>query len=98
MRGETGQRLVHGIVDDLVDQVVQAARTGGADVHAWPHADRLKSFQYLEVGRIIVVRRQGIVELRIGQFVVLHGLVGLRMRVDGFAVRACLTGLLPVGH
>jgi hypothetical protein len=28
------QRLVHGVVDDLVDQMVQATHTGRADVHA----------------------------------------------------------------
>ena len=42
-----GQRLVDRVVDDLVDQVVQAALTGGADVHAGPLADRLETLEDL---------------------------------------------------
>ena len=34
-----GHGLVDGVVDDLVDQVVQPADTGGADVHAGALAD-----------------------------------------------------------
>ena len=40
--GVAGQRLVDGVVDDLPDQVVQAALGGRADVHAGPLADRLR--------------------------------------------------------
>ena len=40
-----GQRLVHRVVDDLVDQVVQAALAGGADVHARALADRLEALE-----------------------------------------------------
>ena len=52
-----GQRLVDGVVDDLPDQVVQAALTGGADVHAGPLADRLEPLEDLDRGG--VVRRDG---------------------------------------
>ncbi len=38
-------RLVHRVVDDLVDEVVQAAGTGAADVHPGPLADGLQAFQ-----------------------------------------------------
>ena len=41
-----GQRLVDGVVDDLPDQVVQAALAGGADVHAGPLADRLQALEH----------------------------------------------------
>ena len=38
----TGQGLVDGVVDDLVDQVVQTRAGGGADVHGRALADRLR--------------------------------------------------------
>jgi len=57
MRGVAGQCLVDGVVDDLVDQVVQTARAGGADVHARADAHRLKAFQHLQVAGVIMVGR-----------------------------------------
>ena len=39
-----GQGLVHGVVDHLVNQVVQTAGAGGADVHARAFANSFKSF------------------------------------------------------
>ncbi len=39
--GEAGQRLVHGVVDNLVYQVMQAALAGRAYVHAGALANRL---------------------------------------------------------
>ncbi len=41
----TGEGLVNRVVDDLVDQVVEAAGTGGADVHAGTFAHRLQSLE-----------------------------------------------------
>ena len=43
--GVAGERLVDGVVHDLVDEVVQAALAGGADVHAGALADRLEAFE-----------------------------------------------------
>ena len=43
-----GQRLVDAVVDDLVDQVMQAALVGRADVHARPAAHSLQPFQNLD--------------------------------------------------
>ncbi len=43
-----GQRLVDRVVDDLPDQVVQAALAGRADVHAGPLADRLEALEDLD--------------------------------------------------
>ena len=43
------ERLVDGVVDDLVDQVVEAARAGRADVHARPQPDRLEPFEDRDV-------------------------------------------------
>ena len=48
-----GQRLVDGVVDRLVDQMVQAALTGGADVHAGSLANRLEPFENLDVARVV---------------------------------------------
>ncbi len=53
----TRQRLVDGVVDDLVDHVVQArAVIGVADIHARALADRLEALQDLDrFGAIIAV-------------------------------------------
>src|SRR5688572_28954974 len=40
-----GQRLVDGVVDDLPDHVVQAALTGGADVHTGALANRIEALE-----------------------------------------------------
>ena len=45
-----GHRLVDGVVDDLVDQVVEAGRAGGSDVHPGPLPDR---FETLENGDVL---------------------------------------------
>ena len=44
-----GERLVDGVVDDLVDEVVEAARAGRADVHAGPQPDRLEALEDRDV-------------------------------------------------
>ena len=47
------ERLVDRVVDDLVDQVVEAADAGRADVHARPQPDRLEAFEHGDVlGRV----------------------------------------------
>jgi hypothetical protein len=48
------ERLVDGVVDDLVHEVVEPARTGGADVHAGPLADRLEALQDLDVLGVVM--------------------------------------------
>ena len=49
-RGVAGDRLVHGVVDHLGEEVVQPLLVGAADVHARPPADRLQPLQHLDVG------------------------------------------------
>ena len=49
-----GQRLVDRVVDDLGDQVVQAALTGRADVHARPLADGLETLEHGDGGGVVV--------------------------------------------
>ena len=44
-----GQRLVHRVVHDLVDEVVQPAHTGRADVHAGTLADGLEALEDRDV-------------------------------------------------
>ena len=44
-RRVTREGLVDRVVDDLVDQVVQPARTGRTDVHPRPFAHRLEAFE-----------------------------------------------------
>ena len=52
----TCQRLVDGVVHDLVDQVVEPLGGGGADVHGRPLPYRRKSLQHLDlVGAVIVI-------------------------------------------
>ena len=52
---ETGQRLVDGVIDDLVHQVVQPALVGRADVHARAAAHGLQPLQHLYLALVIVV-------------------------------------------
>ena len=45
-----GDRLVHRIVDDFREQVVEGGLVRAADIHAGPAADRLKALQNLDRG------------------------------------------------
>ena len=51
----TGQGLVHGVVDHLVNQVMQAAGAGGADVHAGAFANGFKPFKDLNVRTVVMI-------------------------------------------
>src|SRR5699024_1959907 len=51
-----GQRLVHGVVHHLVDQVVQAPFTGGTDVHAGALANCFKPLENGDVAGVIASR------------------------------------------
>ena len=53
--GEAGQRLVDGVVDDLVDHVMQArAVIGIADIHARPLAHGIEALEDLDQFGVIV--------------------------------------------
>ena len=56
LRAEAGQRLVDGVVDDLVDEVVQTHHAGRADVHAGALADGLETFEDGDVLRVVAWR------------------------------------------
>ena len=52
-----GQRLVDGVRNDLLDEVVEAPRTGRADVHAGPEPDGLQPLEHGDVlGRVSGLR------------------------------------------
>ena len=57
--GVTGERLVDGVVDDLVHQVMESAGAGGADVHSGSLADGFETFEDLDLIRAVVVFRLG---------------------------------------
>src|ERR1700688_4068453 len=51
---EASQRLVYGVVDDFVDQMVQPGRPGRADVHGRPLPDGFQAFQDFDlVGAVV---------------------------------------------
>ena len=55
--GMAGQRLVDGVVDDLVDHVVQAgAVVGVADIHARPLAHGVEALQDLDRFGVVIGR------------------------------------------
>ena len=56
---ETGERLIHRVVDNLPEAVHQAARVGGANVHARAFAYSFQTFQHGEVTGGVVRRRHG---------------------------------------
>ena len=63
----TGDRLVHGVVEHLGEEVMQRLLVGAADIHARPPAHRLEPLEHLDVGRGIgVVGRSPAVPLRLG--------------------------------
>ena len=47
--GVAGERLVHGVVDHLGEQVMQRLLVGAADIHAGAAAHRLEAFEDLDV-------------------------------------------------
>ena len=51
-----GERLVDGVVDDLVDEVVQAEGPGRPDVHRGPLPDGLEALQHLDLVSRVVAR------------------------------------------
>ncbi len=54
--GVTGQCLIDGVVDDLVDQVVESSRPGGPDVHAGALAHGFEAFEDLDRIRTVLTR------------------------------------------
>ena len=49
--GMPRQRLVHRVVDDFGEQMMQRLLVGAADIHARPPPYRLEAFEHLDVAR-----------------------------------------------
>ena len=104
LRGESGERFVDTVVDDFVDQVVQAALGRVADVHAGTLAD---GFQAVEDGDLVrgIVVRIAVFGLR-REFAVHAGFVvdgARRLRLPGLpgfrgGLRCCGCGLRRCGR
>ena len=86
-----GQRLVDRVVDDLVDEVVQAARAGRADVHAGTLADRLETLQDGDVLGVITRFRLLVVAVVVGS----HDAFRLHMRRPGVGTGRPAAGAGP---
>ena len=50
-----GQRLVYGVVDDLIDQMMQSALVGGAYIHTGAAAHGLQALKHLYLTLVIVI-------------------------------------------
>ena len=48
---DAGQNLVDGVIDHLLDEVMEPIDSGRPDVHTGAPADRLETFQYLDAVR-----------------------------------------------
>ena len=65
--------FVNGVIDDLIDEVVQTARGGRADVHARALAHRFQSLEDLNFRGVVIV--VGIDRRGLQKFVVCHGVL-----------------------
>ena len=84
---EAGQSFVDGVVDDLIDQMVESAGTGRTDVHTGTHPDRFETFEDLDLLGTIVFLDDGVhffhvIELTDGSFLRLDRLVRSLFRCE----------------
>ena len=59
-RAEARQGFINGVVHDLVNQMVQARRGCGADIHTGTFPHRFQTLQDLDLGRVVFLLQQGI--------------------------------------
>ena len=69
---ETCQRLIHGIVHDLVDQMVESPGCRRPDIHAGTLADSLKALKDLDIIRRIFPYLRRILDIVIRIFFIDH--------------------------
>ncbi len=93
-----GQRLVDGVVDNLVDHVVEAgAVVGVADIHARPLAHGVQATQHLDrIRAIAVAGGLGVVSQVLAFFVqnqslFVMGWIGSKNAIRDFATLSCQT-------
>ena len=55
-----GESLIHRVVHDLVNQVVQSTRACRTDVHSGALAHRLETFKYLDVSGTVFLFGRGL--------------------------------------
>jgi hypothetical protein len=79
---EPGERFVNRVVDDLVDEMVQAGHSRRADVHGRTFADGLETLEDLDLVRAVVVRVCGLAIVRPGCRVLRGDLRIERPRLD----------------
>src|SRR5215472_8225260 len=59
-RTESAQRLVDGVVDDFIDEMVESGRPCRTDVHRGPFADGFEAFEDVDlVGAVLVCGAAG---------------------------------------
>ena len=51
--GVPGDRLVHGVIEDLCRQVVQGALVSATDIHTRPAANGFQAFQDLDIAGVV---------------------------------------------
>ena len=74
-----GQSLVDRVVDDLVDQMMQAPGARRTDVHAGTDADRLQPLQHLQIAGVIMLGGERVIQLRVVQLILARHAVILRL-------------------
>ena len=57
------QRFVHGVVHDLVDTVMKSSGAGRTDIHARTFSDRVKTFQHLDLRRVVIAACTGCLDV-----------------------------------
>ena len=83
VRAVAREGFVDGVIDDLIDEVVQTARGGRADVHARTLAHRFQSLKDLNFRGVVIV--VGVDRRGLQKFVVCHGVL---LSVQGTKNRA----------
>ena len=97
--GVAGEGLVDRVVDDLPDQVVQAALAGGADVHAGTLADRLEPLEDGDRAGVVVRALGRTGELGLGRLRAASAWAALRFVGSGLGTGLCGRGrVVSLGH